>query len=137
MWCGITHGIFVLALKRDVLVTMFPLALKGGVLVTGARPRCRWADHRAPAKSKSKPKSHYDQQSVGRLGVRPPSGTRDQFFFLLGILFRQLRVCYFVAPSLTRGRVCNLLLMRLKSKSHYDRRSVGQFVLVSCPFWSK
>jgi hypothetical protein len=23
-----------------------------------------------------------------------------------------------------------------KSKSHYDRRSVGQFVLVSCPFWS-
>jgi hypothetical protein len=24
-----------------------------------------------------------------------------------------------------------------KSKSHYDRRSVGQFVLVSCPFWSK
>jgi hypothetical protein len=24
-----------------------------------------------------------------------------------------------------------------KSKSHYDRRSVGQFILVSCPFWSK
>jgi hypothetical protein len=24
-----------------------------------------------------------------------------------------------------------------KSKSYYDRRSVGQFVLVSCPFWSK
>jgi hypothetical protein len=24
-----------------------------------------------------------------------------------------------------------------KSKSHYDRRSVGQFVLVYCPFWSK
>jgi hypothetical protein len=24
-----------------------------------------------------------------------------------------------------------------KSKSHYDRRSVGQFVLVSCPFWIK
>jgi hypothetical protein len=45
-----------------------------------------------------------------RLGVRHPSGTRDQFFFLLNIFFRQLRVCYFVAPSLTRGRVCNLLL---------------------------
>jgi hypothetical protein len=43
------------------------------------------------------------------LGVRRPSGTRDQFFFLLHISFRQLRVCYFVAPSLTRGRVCNLL----------------------------
>jgi hypothetical protein len=24
-----------------------------------------------------------------------------------------------------------------KSKSHYDRWSVGQFVLVSCPFWSR
>jgi hypothetical protein len=42
-------------------------------------------------------------------GVRHPSGTRDQFFFLLEIFFLQLRVCNFVAPSLTRGRVCNLL----------------------------
>jgi hypothetical protein len=40
-----------------------------------------------------------------RLGVRRPTGTRDQFFSLLGISFRQLRGCYFVAPSLTRGRV--------------------------------
>jgi hypothetical protein len=46
-----------------------------------------------------------------RLGVRRPSGTCDQFCFLLESLFRQLRVCYFVAPSLTRGRVCNLLLL--------------------------
>jgi hypothetical protein len=46
-----------------------------------------------------------------RLGVRHPSGTRGQFFFLLEIFFRQLRVCYFVAPSLTKGRVCNLLLL--------------------------
>jgi hypothetical protein len=29
-----------------------------------------------------------------RLGVWQPSGTRDQFFFLLEIFFRQLRVCY-------------------------------------------
>jgi hypothetical protein len=36
-----------------------------------------------------------------RLGVRRPSGTRDQFFFLLEIFFRQFRVCYFVTPSLT------------------------------------
>jgi hypothetical protein len=43
------------------------------------------------------------------LGVRRPSGTLDQFFFLLEIPFRRLRDCYFVAPSLTRGRVCNLL----------------------------
>jgi hypothetical protein len=45
----------------------------------------------------------------GCLGVRRPSGTFDQFFFLLKIPFRHLRVCYSVAPSLTRGRVCNLL----------------------------
>jgi hypothetical protein len=43
------------------------------------------------------------------LGVRLPSGTFNQFFFLLEISFRFMRVCYFVAPSLTRGRVCNLL----------------------------
>jgi hypothetical protein len=43
------------------------------------------------------------------LGVRRPSGTHDQFFFLLEISFKQLRVCYFVAPSPTRERVCNLL----------------------------
>jgi hypothetical protein len=47
------------------------------------------------------------------LGVRLPSGTRDQFFFLLEIFFRYLRVCYFVAPSLTRRRVCNLLVQLL------------------------
>jgi hypothetical protein len=46
-----------------------------------------------------------------RLGVRHPSGTRDQFVFLIYILFRQVRVCFFVAPSLRRGRVCNLLLL--------------------------
>jgi hypothetical protein len=39
------------------------------------------------------------------LGVRNPSGTRDQFFFLLEISLRQLRLCYFVVLSLTRGRV--------------------------------
>jgi hypothetical protein len=27
-------------------------------------------------------------------------------------------------------------IIRSKSKSHYDRQSVGQFVLVSCPSWS-
>jgi hypothetical protein len=42
-------------------------------------------------------------------GVRRPSGTCDQFFFLLEISFTQLRVCNFVPPSLTRGRVCKLL----------------------------
>jgi hypothetical protein len=54
------------------------------------------------------------QPTVSRpvlLGVRRPSWTRDQFFFLLEIFFRQLLVCYFVVPSLRRGRVCNLLLL--------------------------
>jgi hypothetical protein len=46
-------------------------------------------------------------------GVRRPSGSRDQLFFLLEISFRQLRLCYFVVPSLTRGRVCNLLVQLL------------------------
>jgi hypothetical protein len=45
------------------------------------------------------------------LDARPPSRTSAQFFFLLHIFFRQLRVCYFVESSLTRGRVCNLLLL--------------------------
>jgi hypothetical protein len=44
-----------------------------------------------------------------RLGVRRPSGTRDQFFYLLEIFFETVTVCYVVAPSLARGRVCNLL----------------------------
>jgi hypothetical protein len=46
-----------------------------------------------------------------RFGVRYPSATSDQFFFRFEIVFRQLRICYFVAPSLTTGRVCNLLLL--------------------------
>jgi hypothetical protein len=46
-----------------------------------------------------------------RLGVRQPSGTSEQFFFLLEIFVKQFRLCYFIAPSLTRGRVCNLLLL--------------------------
>jgi hypothetical protein len=52
-------------------------------------------------------------QPTVSLGVRRPSGTCDQFVFLLEISFRQLRVCYFVAPSLARGQVCNLLVQLL------------------------
>jgi hypothetical protein len=78
----------------------------------------------------------YDRQSVGHSGVRRPSGTRDQFFFLLQISFRQLRLSYFAAPSLARGgRVCNLLVqlllglaraVTLRSKS---RRTHGHILL--------
>jgi hypothetical protein len=62
-------------------------------------------------------------------GVRHPSGTRDQFFFLLEIFLRQLRICYFVAPSLTRGRVCNLLLLGLASTVPLRSESHGSVCL--------
>jgi hypothetical protein len=51
------------------------------------------------------------------LAVRHPSGTRDQFLFHLKILFRLLRVYYLVALSLTRGWVCNLLLLLVLSSA--------------------
>jgi hypothetical protein len=51
---------------------------------------------------------------------------RDQYFFLLEIFFRQLWVCYFVAPSLTRGRVCNLMLLQgLASAVPLESKSRG------------
>jgi hypothetical protein len=52
-----------------------------------------------------------DSQSASLSWCQAPIWVRHQFFFLLEIVFIQLRVCYFVAPSLTRGRVCNLLLL--------------------------
>jgi hypothetical protein len=52
-----------------------------------------------------------------RPGVRHPSGTHGQFVYFLEIFFRQLRVCYFVTPSLARGRVCNLLLLLPSQRS--------------------
>jgi hypothetical protein len=52
----------------------------------------------------------------------------DQFFFLLDISFRQLRVCYFVATSLTRGRVCNLLFL-LALASAVPRDSTPYFTV--------
>jgi hypothetical protein len=63
-----------------------------------------------------------------RIGVKHPSGTRDQFFFLLEIFFRQLRACYFVAPSLTRGRVYNLLLLLVLASS-FPRDSRPYFIV--------
>jgi hypothetical protein len=72
-----------------------------------------------------------------RLGVRHPSRTRDQLFFLLEIFFRQLRVCYFVAPSLTKGRVRNLLLL-LVLASAVPRDSRPHFIvpiLETLPTW--
>jgi hypothetical protein len=71
-------------------------------------------------------------------GVRLPSGTRDQFFFLLETSFRQLRVCYFVAPSLTRGRVCNLLyncFWALPEQSLFSRSPSELTAIFYCLIW--
>jgi hypothetical protein len=77
-----------------------------------------------------------------RLGVRHPSGTRDQFYFLLSIFFTLLRVCYFVAPSLTGGRVCNLLFLLVlasavplgsESRGTQDHILLSQFFRLSQP----
>jgi hypothetical protein len=78
-----------------------------------------------------------DSRSVC-LGVRHPSGTGDQFFFLLEISFRQLWVCYFVAPSLTRGRVCNLLyncLWALPEQSLMGRSPAELTTIIYCLIW--
>jgi hypothetical protein len=60
---------------------------------------------------KLKLKLIYDRQSVGQsvLVSGTHLGPATNFFFLLEIFIGQLWVCYFVAPSLTRGWVCNLL----------------------------
>jgi hypothetical protein len=71
-------------------------------------------------------------------GVRRPSGTCDQFFFRHEISFRHLRFCYFVAPSLTRGRVCNLLLncfWALPEQSLLSRSPAELTALFCCLIW--
>jgi hypothetical protein len=72
------------------------------------------------------------------LGVRRPSGTFDQFFFLLEISFGQLHVCYFVAPSLTRGRVCILLyscFLALPEQSLLGRSTAELTAIFYCLIW--
>jgi hypothetical protein len=53
-------------------------------------------------------------------------GPATNFSFCLRFSFRQLRVCYFVALSPTRGLVCNLLFMLVPAKSSFAR---------VCPLW--
>jgi hypothetical protein len=53
-----------------------------------------------------------DGQSANLFWCQVTIKSRDQFFVLLEIFFRQLGVCSFVAPSLTRGWVYNLLLLQ-------------------------
>jgi hypothetical protein len=70
--------------------------------------------------------------------VRRPSGTHNQFLILLEISFRQFQACYFVAPSLTRGRVCNLLyncLWTLPEQSLLGRSPLELTVISYCLIW--
>jgi hypothetical protein len=56
------------------------------------------------------------------LGIKHPSGAYDQIF----IIVWQLRVCWFGAPSLTRGRVCRMrLLLALASAVIFGSKSRG------------
>jgi hypothetical protein len=69
-------------------------------------------------------------------GVGHPSGTSGKFFFVLEMFFRQLRVCYFVAPFLTRGPVCNLLLLLVspaQSRRTQDHILLSQFLRLPQP----
>jgi hypothetical protein len=82
----------------------------------------------------------YDWQTIRPicLGVRHPSGIRDQFFFLLEISFRQLQVWYFVAPSLMRGWVCNLLyncFWALPELSPLGRSPAELMAIFYCLIW--
>jgi hypothetical protein len=67
------------------------------------------------------------------LAVRHPSGARDQFFFLLEIFFTQLRVCYFVAPSLTSGRVIYCCCWSLPAQSRSGLSPEGLKTIFCCP----
>jgi hypothetical protein len=83
-----------------------------------------------------------DSQSARPSWCQAPSGTCNQFFLLLEIFFTQLRVCYFVAHSLTRGQVCNLLLLlvlasavllRSESRGTRDHILLSQFLTLPQP----
>jgi hypothetical protein len=48
------------------------------------------------------------------LGIRPPSGIHDQFYFsFMEIIFRHLQFFWYEAPSRMRGWLCNLLVLVL------------------------
>jgi hypothetical protein len=77
-----------------------------------------------------------DCQSARLPCVRPPSGTRNQFIFLLSlIILRQLRVCWRGAPSLTRSRVCSISVVagprqRSLSRVWVPRDSWAYFIVL-------
>jgi hypothetical protein len=79
-----------------------------------------------------------DGQSASLSWCRATIRARDQFFFLLEISFRQLRLCYFIVPSLTRGRVCNLLyncFWALPEQSLLGRSPAELTAIFYCLIW--
>jgi hypothetical protein len=60
-----------------------------------------------------------------RLGVRPSSVTHDQIFITVG----NLRPSCCVAPSLTRGRFCNLLVQFAVTLGPKSRRTHNRILL--------
>jgi hypothetical protein len=71
------------------------------------------------------------------LGARHPSGNRDQFFFLLEISFT-VAALLFLAPSLTRGRVCNLqcnCFCALPEQSLLGRSPAELTAIFYCIIW--
>jgi hypothetical protein len=73
------------------------------------------------------------------VNLRPTVSRPDKCFFLLEISFRQLRVRYFVAPSLTRRWVCNLTLQlrfwALPEQSLLGRSLAELTVIFYCLVW--
>jgi hypothetical protein len=60
------------------------------------------------------------------LGIRHSSRSSDHFFPFLLIIFRQSRVCWCGAPSLTRERICGLdLLLGLANATFLRSESRG------------
>jgi hypothetical protein len=91
-------------------------------------------------KFKLKLKLIYDGQLVGQSVLVPGThvGPVTIFFSPLEIFFRQLRVSYFVAPSLTRGRICNFLyncFWYLPEQSLLGRSLAELTVIFCCLIW--
>jgi hypothetical protein len=70
------------------------------------------------------------------LGIKHPFGVYDQIL----IIVWQLRVCWFGAPSLTRGRVCRLQLLLVLARAiifgSESRRTRGHILLPRLKFES-
>jgi hypothetical protein len=66
------------------------------------------------------------------LVVRSPSGNRDQISFSLKFPLDSCRFCYFVVPSLTRGRTLHFLLGLARAITHWlESRRPHNYILLS------